>query len=157
MKYGGDDITEYWTRLLLRGSYPWAELDLAKSVDRRVLQAAKERWCTLFESDVAMQLGETVVRNRGQKTKKFSWRMYDETFLASLVFDHLIRANGRLYFYRQLWESLRRCRRDMVLFLEVLISTTAPLMIKRYLIPTFIFTYNSLVRKTQWLITGRYR
>jgi actin-related protein 8 len=87
MKYGGDDITEYWARLLLRGSYPWAELDLAKSVDRRVLQAAKERWCTLFESEVAMQLGESVVRNRGQKTKKFSWRMYDEVFLAPMVYS----------------------------------------------------------------------
>ena len=87
MKYGGDDITEYWARLLLRGSYPWAELNLAKSVDRRVLQAAKERWCTLFESDVAMQLGESVVRNRGQKTKKFSWRMYDEVFLAPMVYS----------------------------------------------------------------------
>jgi hypothetical protein len=157
MKYGGDDITEYWTRLLLRGSYPWAELDLAKSVDRRVLQAAKERWCTLFESDVAMQLGESVVRNQGQKTKKFSWRMYDETFLASLVFVHPIIANGRPCFYRQLWESLRRCRLDMVLFLEVLISTTAPSMIKRYFASYIYLTDNSLVRKTQWLITGRYR
>ena len=77
LKYGGDDITEYWTRLLLRSCYPWPELDLSNSVDRRVLQYAKERWCTLFESDVSPQLGESIVRNKGEKTKKFSWKMYD--------------------------------------------------------------------------------
>jgi actin-related protein 8 len=85
LKYGGDDITEYWTRLLLRSSFPWADLDLAKSVDRRAMQFVKERWCTLFESDVAMAVGETVVRNKGQKTKRFSWRVYEEVFLAPLV------------------------------------------------------------------------
>jgi actin-related protein 8 len=85
LKYGGDDITEYWTRLLLRSSFPWAEVDLAKSVDRRALQFAKERGCTLFESDVAMQVGETIVRNRGQRTRKFSWRVYEEIYLAPLA------------------------------------------------------------------------
>ena len=85
MKYGGDDITEYWTRLLLRSSYPWPELDLSKAVDRRVLQYAKERWCTLFESDVSTQLSEAVIRRKGEKTKKFSWRVYDEVFLAPMV------------------------------------------------------------------------
>jgi actin-related protein 8 len=85
MKYGGDDITDYWTRLLLRSSYPWSDVDLSKSVDRRVLQYAKERWCTLFESDVSIQLAESVVRNKGEKTRKFSWRVYDEVFLAPMV------------------------------------------------------------------------
>jgi actin-related protein 8 len=85
MKYGGDDITEYWTKLLLRSSFPWPEVDLAKSVDRRVMQFAKERLCTLFESDLAMQHGECVVRNKDQKTKKFSYRFYEESFLAPMV------------------------------------------------------------------------
>jgi actin-related protein 8 len=85
LKYGGDDITEYWTKLLLRASFPWPDLDLARSVDWRVMQFAKERWCTLYESDVAMQVGESVVRNRRQKTKKFSWRVYEEIFLAPMV------------------------------------------------------------------------
>jgi hypothetical protein len=85
MKYGGDDITDFFTRLLLRSAYPWPDLDLHKSVDFRVLQYAKERWCTLFENEVAMQLGESVIRNKGEKTKKFSWRVYDEVYLAPLV------------------------------------------------------------------------
>jgi len=85
LKYGGDDITEYWTRLLLRSSYPWQDLDLSKEVDRRVLQYAKERWCTLFESEVSMQHGESIIRNKGEKTKKFSWRVYEEVFLAPMV------------------------------------------------------------------------
>jgi actin-related protein 8 len=85
MKYGGDDITEYWTKLLLRNSWPWTDVDLSRSVDRRVLQYAKERWCTLFESDVSSQVGESIIRNKGEKTKKFSWRVYDEVFLAPMV------------------------------------------------------------------------
>ena len=85
LKYGGDDITEYWTRLLLRASFPWPDLDLARSVDRRVLQYAKERWCTLYENEVAMQVGESIIRNRGEKTRKFSWRVYEEVFLAPMV------------------------------------------------------------------------
>jgi len=72
LKYGGDDITDFFTRLLLRSAYPWPDLDLHKSVDFRVLQYAKERSCTLFENEVAMQLGESVIRNKGEKTKKFS-------------------------------------------------------------------------------------
>lgn len=86
LKYGGDDITDYWTRLLLRSSYLWQEVDLSKSVDRRALQYTKERWCTLLESDVSMQLGESIIRNKGRKTKKFSWRVYEEVFLAPMVF-----------------------------------------------------------------------
>jgi len=85
MKYGGDDITEYFTRLLLRASFPWQELDLAKSVDRRVMQVAKERYCTLWENDVSMQIGESVIRKFGEKARKFSWRVYEEVFLAPLV------------------------------------------------------------------------
>lgn len=92
MKYGGDDITDYWTRLLLRSSFPWPDVDLVKSVDRRVMQFAKERWCTLFESDVAMQHGESIIRNKGQKTRKFSWRVYEEIFLAPMV--HLLPSSG---------------------------------------------------------------
>jgi len=85
MKYGGDDITEYWTKLLLRSSFPWQEVDLSKSVDRRVMQYLKERWCTLFESDVAMQHGDCIIRNKGEKTKRFSFRFYEESFLAPMV------------------------------------------------------------------------
>jgi len=59
LKYGGDDITDFFTRLLLRSAHPWPDLDLHKSVDFRVLQYAKERSCTLFENEVAMQLGES--------------------------------------------------------------------------------------------------
>jgi actin-related protein 8 len=85
LKYGGDDITEYFTKLMLRAAFPWADVDLGKAVDRQVMMKAKERWCTLFETEVAMQLGESIIRKEGQKTKKFGWRMYDEVFLSPMV------------------------------------------------------------------------
>jgi len=70
---------------MLRAAFPWADVDLGKAVDRQVMMRAKERWCTLFETEVAMQLGESIIRKEGQKTKKFGWRMYDEVFLAPMV------------------------------------------------------------------------
>jgi actin-related protein 8 len=86
MRFGGDDITDYWTRLLLRSSFPWQDVDLAKSTHRQIMDRLKERWCTLIESDVAMQHGECVIRNHNQKTRKFPWRMYEEVFLAPMVY-----------------------------------------------------------------------
>jgi len=70
---------------MLRASFPWADVDLAKAVDRVVMTRAKERYCTLFETDVAMQLGESIIRKKGERTKRFPWRMYDEIFLAPMV------------------------------------------------------------------------
>jgi len=70
---------------MLRASFPWADVDLAKAVDRAVMTRAKERYCTLLETEVAMQLGESIIRKKGERTKRFPWRMYDEIFLAPMV------------------------------------------------------------------------
>lgn len=46
---GGDDITEFLHVLLQRISFPYKELDLARSYDWSVVEDLKARLCTLAE------------------------------------------------------------------------------------------------------------
>ena len=46
---GGDDITEFLHVLLQRISFPYRELDLARSYDWNVVEDLKARLCTLAE------------------------------------------------------------------------------------------------------------
>lgn len=49
LNMGGDDITEFLHVLLQRISFPYKELDLARSYDWNVVEDLKARLCTLAE------------------------------------------------------------------------------------------------------------
>lgn len=49
LNIGGDDITEFLYVLLDRISFPYREIDLARSYDWVVMEDIKSRICTLSE------------------------------------------------------------------------------------------------------------
>ncbi|KAJ1975822.1 actin-like protein arp8 [Dimargaris xerosporica] len=85
VKYGGDDITRAFTELLLRRHFPYAEVDLNRTYDWQLMDDLKEKYCSLNESDVTVQVYDFVVRVPQQEARKFQLKVYDEPFLASMA------------------------------------------------------------------------
>ncbi|TFK39862.1 nucleus protein [Crucibulum laeve] len=84
LNIGGDDITEFLAVLLGRISFPYRELNLARSYDWNVMEDLKSRLCTLAEGDVALNLYDFIVRKPNQPTEKYGLRAYDEIILAPM-------------------------------------------------------------------------
>ncbi|KAF5387332.1 hypothetical protein D9757_005799 [Collybiopsis confluens] len=85
LNLGGDDITEFLYVLLDRISFPYKDIDLARSYDWKVMEDLKVRLCTLLEVDVALNLYDFVVRRPGSAAEKYGLRAYDEIILAPMV------------------------------------------------------------------------
>ena len=109
LNMGGNDITEFLYVLLQKISFPYRDIDLARSYDWNVMEDLKTRLCTLAEvssitpclperplkqfffsflypqGDVALNLYDFVVRRPGKPTLKYGLRAYDEIILAPMV------------------------------------------------------------------------
>ncbi|ODQ66567.1 actin-like ATPase domain-containing protein [Nadsonia fulvescens var. elongata DSM 6958] len=95
LKYGGDDITEAFSKLLLLSSFPYAEIDLNKSHDYLIANELKKRFVTASDSDVVVQVSNFHARRPGKPTLKYQFKTFDEIMLASLGL-----------FYPQLYEGV---------------------------------------------------
>lgn len=84
LDYGGDDITSALVSLLLRASFPYKELDLARTQEWLMLDKIKIRICTLEEHLVANTAWDTYVLHEKNLTQKYIFRTYDENILAPL-------------------------------------------------------------------------
>ncbi|KZT10183.1 actin-like ATPase domain-containing protein [Laetiporus sulphureus 93-53] len=84
LNMSGDDITEFLYVLLERISFPYRDVNLARSYDWHVLEDLKARLCTLAEGDVALNLYDFVVRRPNKPTEKYGLRAYDEIILAPM-------------------------------------------------------------------------
>ncbi|CAG8721495.1 7162_t:CDS:10 [Cetraspora pellucida] len=49
LRYGGDDITTFFIRLLRKSKFPYAEMDLNRMYDWMLAEEMKEKFCTLDE------------------------------------------------------------------------------------------------------------
>lgn len=85
LSYGGDDVTSALVALLERSSFPYRDLDLARSQDWIMMDRLKQRICTLEEHLVANTAWDFYVVSEGL-TKKYMLRTYDENVLAPLCF-----------------------------------------------------------------------
>ncbi|KAF7727077.1 actin-like protein arp8 [Apophysomyces ossiformis] len=81
---GGDDITKTFASFLLANHFPYADINLARSYDWRLAEELKEKWCTMNEADISVQVYDFFVRAPHQPTKKYQCKVYDEVFLAPL-------------------------------------------------------------------------
>lgn len=105
LDFGGDDITQFLHTLLLRNGFPFAEADLSRWSDLKVLEELKEKVVVLGEKDVGMGLHEFWVRREGEKTKKLSVRVYDDAIMAPYAlfapriidFERKVRQPGTLW------------------------------------------------------------
>ncbi|KAI7817063.1 hypothetical protein BC939DRAFT_467095 [Gamsiella multidivaricata] len=93
LKYGGDDITRCFTALVKRTGFPYEELDLAQTYDWRLMEELKEKWCTMNEADLTVQVYSFFVRRPEKHTEKYQVKVYDEVALSPmcLFFPGVIR------------------------------------------------------------------
>ncbi|KAF9277357.1 actin-like protein arp8 [Mortierella alpina] len=93
LKYGGDDITRVFTALVKRTGFPYQELDLAQTYDWRLMEELKEKWCTMNEADLTVQVYSFFVRKPEKQTEKYQVKVYDEVALSPmcLFFPGVIR------------------------------------------------------------------
>ncbi|KAF9561207.1 actin-related protein [Agrocybe pediades] len=84
LNMGGDDITEFLYVLLERIKFPYRDIDLNNSYDWQVMEELKSKFCSLADSDVALNLWDFNVRRPNKLTEKYGLRTYDETILAPM-------------------------------------------------------------------------
>ncbi|KAM3578630.1 Actin-like protein arp8 [Umbelopsis sp. WA50703] len=81
---GGDDITTSFTSFLKRNKFPYASPDLSRSYDWKLFESLKEKWCTINEADISVQVYDFFVREPEKPTRKFQCKVYEEVYLAPL-------------------------------------------------------------------------
>ncbi|KAF9121879.1 actin-like protein arp8 [Mortierella sp. 14UC] len=93
LKYGGDDITRCFAALVKRTGFPYQELDLSQTYDWRLMEELKEKWCTMNEADLTVQVYSFFVRRPEKQTEKYQVKVYDEVALSPmcLFFPGVIR------------------------------------------------------------------
>lgn len=94
---GGDDITRTFASFLLANKFPYADINLSRAYDWRLAQELKEKWCTMNEADISVQVYDFFVRLPGDSTKKYQCKVYDEVFLAPLclVYPSILNAKEK--------------------------------------------------------------
>ncbi|KAI7854151.1 hypothetical protein BDC45DRAFT_569273 [Circinella umbellata] len=103
---GGDDITKTFASFLLANRFPYADINLSRSYDWRLAQELKEKWCTMNEADISVQVYDFFVRAPKKTTKKFQCKVYDEVFLAPLclVYPAILHAEEKTE-HTKVWAS----------------------------------------------------
>ncbi|KAI9270798.1 hypothetical protein BDA99DRAFT_433986 [Phascolomyces articulosus] len=103
---GGDDITKTFASFLLANRFPYTDINLARSYDWRLAQELKEKWCTMNEADISVQVYDFFVRVPKKPTKKFQCKVYDEVFLAPLclVYPAILHAKEKTE-HTKVWAS----------------------------------------------------
>lgn len=81
---GGDDITKTFASFLLANKFPYGEIDLSTTFDWRLAEELKEKWCTMNEADISVQVYDFFARTPFKPTLKYQCKVYDEVFLAPL-------------------------------------------------------------------------
>ncbi|KAG2234968.1 hypothetical protein INT48_005122 [Thamnidium elegans] len=81
---GGDDITKTFASFLLANKFPYENIDLSTTFDWRLAEGLKEKWCTMNEADISVQVYDFFTRTPFKPTLKYQCKVYDEVFLAPL-------------------------------------------------------------------------
>ncbi|WBW72263.1 Ino80 complex actin-like protein Arp8 [Schizosaccharomyces osmophilus] len=82
MKYGGDDITLLFAKLLAKSHFPYREIDLSLPYDWNLMQSLKEKYCGISQGTYNIQLNDFHSRTPDGGTKKYSFKVLDETILS---------------------------------------------------------------------------
>lgn len=85
LKYGGDDVTETFIKMMLFDKLNYNEMNLNRRHDYILAEELKQKFCTLSDDHISVQLYEFHVRAFGQNTRKYSFKTYDEVMLAPMV------------------------------------------------------------------------
>lgn len=85
LKYGGDDVTETFVKMMLYDHFNYADMNLNRRYDYLLAEELKHKFCTLEDAHISVQLYEFHLRAAGQDTRKYQFKVYDEVMLAPMV------------------------------------------------------------------------
>jgi actin-related protein 8 len=86
LKYGGADVTETFIRMMLHDHFPYQEINLMRRYDFLLAEELKIKCCTLNQIDVTTREHTFHLRAPNQPTMKYSFKHYDEIYLAPFGF-----------------------------------------------------------------------
>ncbi|GAN02862.1 actin-like ATPase domain-containing protein [Mucor ambiguus] len=97
IRLGGDDITKTFASFLLKNKFPYADIDLSTTYDWRLAETLKEKWCTMNEADISVQVYDFFARTPFKPTLKYQCKVYDEVFLAPLclVYPNILQPKSK--------------------------------------------------------------
>ncbi|KAI9818676.1 MAG: actin-like protein arp8 [Thelocarpon impressellum] len=101
VKYGGADVTETFIKMMLFDYFPYADINLRRRYDFLLAEELKQKFCTMNEADISVQLYDFHVRASGQDTRKYTFKTYDEVILAPMgyfqpsIFNNETKLRGR--------------------------------------------------------------
>ncbi|CAK7205999.1 Actin-like protein arp8 [Sporothrix eucalyptigena] len=101
LKYGGFDVTETLTKMLLYDHFPYQEINLQRRYDFLLAEELKQKHCTMNQADISVQLYQFHLRVANQPTHKYQFKTYDEVILAPMafydptLFDNSTKLRGR--------------------------------------------------------------
>ena len=101
LKYGGADVTETFTRMLLYDHFPYQEINLKRRYDFLLAEEIKCKICNISEDSVVVDSHDFHLRAPGQETRKYQFKAYDEPLLAvqgffnPTLFDNASKLQGR--------------------------------------------------------------
>ncbi|EXJ90592.1 hypothetical protein A1O1_03695 [Capronia coronata CBS 617.96] len=101
LKYGGRDITEAFVKMIIYNHFPYSEINLNRRYDFQLAEELKQKFCTMNESDISVQLYDFYLRAPDQDTRKYTFKIYDEVILAPMglfkphIFDDTGKLDGR--------------------------------------------------------------
>ncbi|CAK7236378.1 Actin-like protein arp8 [Sporothrix curviconia] len=101
LKYGGFDVTETLTKMLLYDHFPYQEINLQRRYDFLLAEELKQKHCTMNQADISVQLYQFHLRVANQPTHKYQFKTYDEVILAPMsfydptMFDNSTKLRGR--------------------------------------------------------------
>lgn len=105
-KFGGQDVTDAFMRMLFRSSFPYSSFNIWRRYDYLLAEELKHRLITLNDADIVVQPHEFHLRRPEKDTRKYQFRVNDEIMLAPLthfkpsLLPHQHKLEGR----RKLWD-----------------------------------------------------
>ncbi|KAI9100995.1 hypothetical protein DFS34DRAFT_676290 [Phlyctochytrium arcticum] len=89
VKYGGDDMTAFLMKVLLKSAFPYKAFDPKHHVyDWLLADELKEKFCTFNEADLIVNYCTFYVRAPEQPTQFYKLKVYDEVLMAPRLFFH---------------------------------------------------------------------
>jgi actin-related protein 8 len=85
LKYGGYDVTEAFMKMILFDHFPYSDINLRRRYDFLLAEELKSKYGHMNEAEISGGQYEFHLRAAGQNTQKFTFRTYDEVFLAPYV------------------------------------------------------------------------
>ncbi|KAG9245074.1 putative actin-related protein [Calycina marina] len=88
LKYGGYDVTELYTKLMLSDGFPYRDINLVRRHDFLLAEEEKIRVCTLDQGRIAVHTQEFYLRAPNATTQQYKYKTYDEPIIAPMgLFD----------------------------------------------------------------------